>query len=134
MTVQNSVASRNARLDAFETAVGVSAILKIRTGAQPANCAAADSGTSLITINLPSDWLAAAANGVKSKNGTWEGTGEAEGICGHYRIYASDGTTCHEQGSVSEADGGGDMIVSNVNVTVGQPISVTSYNRTAGNA
>jgi hypothetical protein len=51
MTVQLSVAARNARLDAIETAVGVSAILEIRSGAQPANCAAADSGT-LLALSL----------------------------------------------------------------------------------
>lgn len=50
MTVQLSVAVRNARLDAIETAIGVSAILKIRTGAQPATCATADSGTVLATV------------------------------------------------------------------------------------
>ena len=45
MTVQLSVAVRNARLDAIETTIAASAVLKIRSGAQPANCAAADTGT-----------------------------------------------------------------------------------------
>jgi len=47
MAVQLSVTARNARLDAIETAVGTSPILRIRTGAAPANCAAADAGTVL---------------------------------------------------------------------------------------
>ncbi len=29
------------------------------------------SGTVLATINLPSDWMAAASGGVKSMSGTW---------------------------------------------------------------
>jgi hypothetical protein len=41
MALQYSVTVRNARLDVVESTIGVSAILKIRTGAAPANCAAA---------------------------------------------------------------------------------------------
>lgn len=135
MTIQNSVVARNARLDAFETAVGTSAILKIRTGAQPASCANTDSGTVLATLNLPSDWLDAASGGVKSKSGTWEDlTADAAGTAGHYRIYASDGTTCHEQGTVTAAGGGGDMTLDNTNIAVNQQVTVTGYTRTAGNA
>lgn len=135
MTVQNSVAARNARLDAFETAVGTSAILKFRTGAQPATCATADSGTVLATLNLPSDWLAAASGGSKAKSGTWEDTSaDAAGTIGHYRIYASDGTTCHEQGSVTITGGGGDMTVDNTSVAVAQLVTVSGYTKTAGNA
>lgn len=63
MALQYSVAVRDAQLDAVETAAGASAILKIRTGAPPATCATADSGTVLATFNLPADWMAAAASG-----------------------------------------------------------------------
>jgi hypothetical protein len=135
MTVQNSVAARNARLDAFETAVGTSAIMKFRTGAQPATCATADSGTVLATLSLPSDWMAAASGGSKAKSGTWEDTSaDAAGTIGHYRIYASDGTTCHEQGSVTITGSGGDITVDNTNVAVAQLVTVTGYTKTAGNA
>lgn len=41
MTIQLATSTRDAMLDAIETDTGTSAILKIRTGAQPANCAAA---------------------------------------------------------------------------------------------
>jgi len=71
MTLQFSTTVRNARLDAIETAIGAGAILKIRTGSVPANCAAADSGTALATLNLPSDYMAAASGGSKAKSGTW---------------------------------------------------------------
>lgn len=134
MAVQRSVATRNAQLDAIETAVGASAILRIRTGAQPANCAAADTGTVLATVNLPADWMAAASGGSKSYSGTWEdASADATGVAGHYRLYASDGTTCHEQGSVTAAGGGGDMIVSTVNFEAGVRVTVT-MTWTAGNA
>ncbi|MDX0716550.1 hypothetical protein GOD67_28010 [Sinorhizobium medicae] len=135
MALQYSTAVRNAKLDAVETTIGASAVLKIRTGAPPANCAAADSGTVLATCNLPADWMAAASGGTKAKSGTWEDTSaDAAGTAGHYRIYASDGTTCHEQGTVTLTGGGGDMTVDNTSFAVGQAFTVTSYTKTAGNS
>ncbi|KQZ31670.1 hypothetical protein ASD50_15060 [Mesorhizobium sp. Root552] len=135
MTVQNSVAVRNARLDAFETTVGTSPILKIRTGAQPANCAAADAGTVLASLTLPSDWMANASSGTKAKSGTWQdSSADATGTAAHYRIYASDGVTCHEQGSVTATGGGGDLTVDNTSFAAGQNFTITGYSRAAGNA
>ena len=135
MTVQYSVAVRNAQLDAFETAVGASAILKMRTGAVPASCVTADSGTVVATLNLPADWMAAAAAGSKAKSGTWEDlAADAAGIIGHFRVYASDGVTCHMQGTVTITGSGGDMTVDNTNVGVGQAITVSGFTISRGNA
>lgn len=135
MALQYSTSVRNAVLDQIETTVGVSAIMKIRTGAPPANCAAADSGTVLSTINLPSDWWAAAASGSKAKSGTWEDTSaDATGTAAHFRLYASDGTTCHMQGTVTATGGGGDMTVDSVTFTAGQAITVITFTLTAPGA
>lgn len=133
MAVQLSVAARNARLDAIETEAGASAVLKIRTGAVPANCAAADTGTVLATLNLPADWMAGAAGGQKAKSGTWEDLlGDADGIAGHFRLYKSDGTTCVMQGTCGQ--GSGDMSLNNTNIATGQPVTVTGFTLTDGNA
>lgn len=135
MALQLSVAARNALLDAIETAIGTSAILKIRTGAMPASCATADSGTVLATANLPSDWMANASSGTKAKSGTWEDTSaDAAGTAAHFRIYASDGVTCHLQGTVTATGGGGDMTVDNVVFASGQQFTVTGFTLTAPNA
>lgn len=135
MAVQLSTAVRNARLDSIETTIGISAILKIRTGAQPASCASADAGTVLATLNLPSDYLAAASGGSKAKAGTWEDTSaDAAGTAGHWRLYASDGTTCHAQGSITATGGGGDMTVDNTSFASGQAFTVTAWSFTDGNA
>jgi hypothetical protein len=135
MTIQLSVAARNARLDAIETAIGASAILKIRSGAVPASCAAADSGTVLATLALPADWMAAAAAGSKSKSGTWEDTSaDATGTAAHFRIYASDGVTCHAQGTVTITGGGGDMTVDSTSFTAAQPFTINTFTLTDGNA
>jgi hypothetical protein len=134
MAVQLSVTVRNARLDAIETAISTSAVLKIRTGAQPADCATADSGTVLATLSLPSDWMAAASSGSKAKSGTWQDTSaDATGTAAHWRLYASDGTTCHAQGTVTATGGGGDMTVDNTSFASGQSFTVTSFTLTDGN-
>ena len=135
MAIQFSVEVRNARLDAIETAIGASAILCIRTGAAPASCATADSGTVLATLNLPADWMADAASGSKSMSGTWQdNSADASGVAGHFRIYDSTGTTCHMQGTVTATGGGGDLQVDNVNFAVGQQFTITSFTLTDGNA
>lgn len=135
MAVQKSVAVRNAELDAIETTVGASAVLKIRTGAQPASCAAADSGTVLATMTLPADWMSAASGGTKAKLGTWsDASADATGTAAHWRLYASDGTTCHMQGSVTATGGGGDLTLDNTSIAATQPVSITSWTLTEGNA
>lgn len=135
MALQLSVTVRNSRLDAIESAIGTGAILKIRTGSVPASVASADSGTVLAQLTLPSDWMAAASSGSKAMSGTWEDpSADAAGTAGHFRIYASDGTTCHMQGTISMAGGGGDMILDNTSIGLGQTISVSSFTLTDGNA
>lgn len=135
MAIQLSVGARNGRLDAFETAAGTAALLKIRSGAQPATCATADSGTVLASITLPSDWMAAASGGTKAKSGTWQdASADATGTAGHFRIYDSAGTTCHMQGSVTATGGGGDMTLDNTSIAAAQVVTVTGFTLTDGNA
>lgn len=132
MAIKMSVAVRNAMMNAYETTIGTSPKLRIYTGNPPAAVTAAATGVMVCEIELPSDWLTAAENGVISKNGEWAGTASADGIAGYYRILNNAGTVTHEQGTV--ATSGGDMLINNTNVAVGQSITVTSYTKTAGNA
>lgn len=135
MTVQYSEGVRNAMLDAIETAIGVSAVLRIWTGAQPASTSAANSGTELVSYNLASDWAAAAASGSKAFNSTpVTASAIGTGTAGHYRIYASDGTTCHEQGSITVTGGGGDMTIDNASIATGQTVNITGFTKTMGGA
>lgn len=134
MTIQASDTVRNAMLDAIEVAIGASAILKIRSGSAPATCASSDSGTVLATLSLPSDWMAAASGGSKAKSGTWQdGSADNSGTAAHFRLYASDGVTCHMQGTVTLTGGGGDMTVDNTSFVAGQQFSITGFTLTDGN-
>lgn len=138
MAMQFSTLVRNAALDVIETTVGASPTLEVRTGAAPANCAAADSGTVLATLALPADWMAAAAAGVKSLLGAWsDSSADATGTAGHFRIKAA--STCHIQGTVSQraADGGtGDLKLdqATAGLVAGQTFTVTSFDLTMGGA
>lgn len=135
MALQFSTAVRNARLDTIETEIGASPnpVLQIRTGAPPANCGTADSGTALATVLLPTDWMAAASSGSKAKSGTWEdASADATGTAAHFRIYSD--ATCHMQGTVTITSGGGDMEVDNTSFAAGQTFTVTSFTLTDGNA
>ena len=135
MTVQLSTTVRNARLDSIESTISTAPILTIRTGAQPANCASANSGTVLATVTLPSDWMAAASGGSKALSGTWQDSAaDNAGTAAHFRIHDSSGTTCHIQGTVTATGGGGDMAVDNAVFAAGQNFTVTSFTLTDGNA
>jgi hypothetical protein len=133
--LQYSVALRNAQLDEVETVLGVSAQLIVRSGAPPANCAAADTGTVLATVLLPSDWMAPAANGSKAKSGTWQDlSADGTGVAGHFRMKDQAGTTCHMQGTVTGTGGGGDMEVDNTSFNTGQSFTIVTFQINAGNA
>jgi len=133
--MQYSVAVRNARLDQVESTISTAPIIEIRTGAAPANCATADSGTVLASLTLPSDWMAAAAAGVKEKSGTWEDmSANATGTAGHFRLKDSGGTVCHIQGSCGLSGSGAEMILNNTSLVTGQPFTIETFTITGGNA
>jgi hypothetical protein len=133
MAFQLSTTLRNNMVGQYETTIGTGPKLQLRTGAQPADCAAADSGTLIAEITLPSDWMTAASAGSIGKNGTWAGTASATGTIGHYRIKDSGGTTTHEQGNVGTS--GTDLVLdSNIVNSIGQNVTITGWTRTQGGA
>lgn len=133
MAIQLSTTVRNAQLDAIESTIGTSPLLKIRSGAAPADCATADAGTVLATLTLPSDWMAAASSGSKAKSGTWQDTSaDATGTAAHFRIYDSTGTTCHLQGTCGV--GTGDLQLDSTSFTTGQSFTITAFTLSAANS
>lgn len=134
MAVQLSTAVRNAKVAAYETTLGTTPKFQIRTGSQPADCAATATGTLLCEITLPSDWLSAPSSGAGSLAGSWTGTAVATGTAAHYRILDSAGTTCHEQGSITATGGGGDLEVGTTSVSSGTTVTINTFVRTEGGA
>lgn len=139
MSVQLSVAVRNARLNAVETTIGTSPKLRFYTGSQPLDCATAASGTLLAELTpTNANWMEDAATGSKTiaVGVTFTGVGGATpGTIGYYRMYDSAGTTCHEQGSVTTvAVGTGDLLLDNTNIATNQNITISTWTKTDGNA
>ena len=134
MTVQWSDTVRNGIVDGIEANIGTSPKLQIRTGAQPANCAAAASGTLLAEITCPSDWMNNGVAGVKTLSGAWTVSASAPGTAAHYRIMNNAGTVCHEQGSITLTGGGGDITLDNTSIAAAQVVTITAKTLTAGGA
>jgi len=57
-------------------------------------------------------------------------TGTAE----HFRLYASDGTTCHAQGTVTITGGGGNLTLDNTSIASGQSVTITTFSIADNNA
>lgn len=134
MAIQFSTTVRTARVTAVETTVGTAPKVRLYTGAQPANCAAAASGTLLAEFTLASDW-ATQASAVLTFSGTpLSATAVGTGTVAHYRMVDTAGTTCHMQGSVTAGGGGGDMTIDNTSIATGQTVQITGWTITDGNA
>ena len=131
MALQYSVAVNNARLDSVEATAGATAHLKIYTGSAPANCAAAATGTLLVDMTLPSDWMNAAASASKTKLGTWSGTGAAAGTAGYFRITDTAGANTHIQGTAGMS--GTDMVLDNSSIAVSQVVTVSTFTLNSAN-
>jgi len=135
MALQYSVQVRNAKLDAVQTSIGTSPILRVFSNTTlPANCAAANTGSLIAAVTLPSSWMAAASAGSKVLSGTWTGNAVSTNTAAHFRIYESTGTNCHVQGTITIAGGGGDMVVDNTSFATNQTFTVTTFTLNAGNA
>jgi hypothetical protein len=131
MALQYSVSVNNARLDSIETTIGTSAKLRIYTGSAPANCAAAATGTLLVEMALPSDWMAAASGASKVKAGTWTGTASGTGVGGYFRIVDNAGSVTGLQGTCGMS--GTDLILNNSNIATSQAVTVDSFSLSTGN-
>lgn len=137
MALQFSVAVRNARGNAIETTIGTTAKLELRSGAPPANAAAADSGTLIASYTMASDWANAFASGAANPwltNLPLSIAASNAGTLGHFRFKDNAGTTCHKQGTITATGGGGDMTVDNTSVAAAQIVNVTAFALTEGGA
>jgi hypothetical protein len=127
MTYQYGVTLRNNQVSQIQATVGAAGVLKIFSGAEPANCAAADPTGLLATIALPATFLTS-SGGVTTIAGTWSVAASATGTAACFRIY--DGSAvCHVQGNVTT-----DLVLNNTSITSGQTVTVTAFTVTAGNA
>jgi hypothetical protein len=135
MAIKFSTIVKNARLNAIESAIPGPPVLRIRDGSLPNAITVADTGTALVSITLPADWMSAAVGGVIDyANGPWQDLqADAAGGAVYYRIYASDGTTPHIQGTVGASGSGADMELTTTSISLNQLVSITQFRLTEGN-
>jgi hypothetical protein len=127
MAYQYGTTLRNNQVAQIQATVGTSGTLKIFSGSEPANCAAADPTGLLATIALPAAFLTS-SGGVTTIAGTWSVAASATGTAASFRMY--DGSAvCHVQGNVTT-----DLVLNNTSITSGQTVTVTQFTVTAGNA
>lgn len=130
---QYSVAINNAKLDVIESTIGASPKLRMYTGAVPANCAAVATGTMLVEIPLPADWLSTSSANSKIKVGTWTAAAVAGGVVGYYRIVDNAGAVAHVQGAVGMSGSGAEAIMDNTTLVLNQTVTINAATLVGGN-
>lgn len=122
--VRNAMA--NAAVDLID-AGPAAGMVQIRSGAQPASAGSAATGTLLGTLTLSDPAFADAVNGTATAGAvTGDSSADASGTAGWFRVLDSTGATVMD-GAISEAGGGGEMILDKTAIVAGGTISVTSW-------
>lgn len=122
---------RDAMLDAITTHAGNAALLRIYDGSRPATGGAATTLLAELTCGTP--FAAAAVNGVLTLGAiTQDASANATGTATWFRIVKADGTTHVMDGNVGTS--GSDLNLTTTSIVSGQPVSVTSFVITEGNA
>lgn len=133
MALQFDTTDRNDWLNQLTTSLGATGTLLIYTGAVPANCAAAATGSLLATETLSNPAFPTASGGAMTMSGlplTVNAT--ATGVAGYFRLLTG-GTTCLMQGTVAQGSGG-DLNFDNTSFVTGQAVNITGFALTAPGA
>jgi hypothetical protein len=130
MALAYSTTVRNAMLDAITAAIGTSGLLRIYDGARPASGGAAT--TLLAELALSATAAPGASGGVLTLSAiTQDSSANASGTATWFRITTSGGTFVID-GSI--ATSGSDLNLTSTSITATQPVQVTSFVITEGNA
>lgn len=128
MAIQYSTTHRSNAMTQLNTDIGASCSIKIWTGALPANCAAADSGTNIATFTGNAGGFGTVLTGVLTASAVASTVGiNGGGTAVHFRIY--NGANCIVQGTCGLA--AADMILTNTSIANGQTCNFTSMTITA---
>lgn len=129
MTIQYSVTHQTNNMTDVVTQAGTTGYLLIYTGAQPAHCSTAASGTLLASLPMANP-IGTVSSGVLTMSAITSAAAVATGTAGYWRICTSSaGTTCIAQGSVGTS--GADLNLSSTSLASGINVSVTSFTDTA---
>ena len=131
MAIQYSLTQRTSAMSALNSGIGAAAVVKLFSGAAPANCGTADSGTMLVQFAGNATQFGTVSGAVLTASAVAGVTATASGTPAYFRIYPSAATTINAvtQGTVGTT--GTDMILTAATVTAGQTVNFTSLTVTA---
>lgn len=124
--MQYSVTTRTNQMSTLNTDIGINAVIKIFTGALPANCGTADTGTLLATFAGNAAGFGTASAGALTASAVASVTAAASGTAGYFRVYPSAATTTNAVVQGTAGLSGTEMIMTANPVTLGQTINFTS--------
>jgi len=135
MAIQYSLTHRTNAMTQLSTDIGATAVIKIFTGAAPANCGTADTGTLLATFAGPATSFTNApgsvASGLLTTGTVASVTASNAGTAGYFRIYPAAATTTNAVVQGTCGLSAADMILTNTSITAGQTCNFTSLTVTA---
>ena len=120
---QLSAARKNARATAENTAIGANCLIRIYTGAQPANPDAAATGTLLATLTGNASGFGTVSGAVITANAISQGTAVATGLAGWARVSTSGGTAW---GDLDVGTSNASVIMNTTSISSGGPVQITS--------
>lgn len=132
--LQISTAGRNQQLASWLPSVGSDVNIEIRTGTQPGNADTALTGTLLASVAIPDSSIAAPAGGVMTVTGSHNVAAAATGTAGYWAWVDAPTGAVNAIGPCGTTAGDGVLVLSSLSVTSGQPVTVDSWQVTAGNA
>lgn len=124
MPLQKNTALRNIQAAALG-AVFDGGTLEIYTGSQPGSPNSAPSGSLLCTITIPNPAFGSPASGVITKAGSWSAVATDSGTAGWAR-FISAATTESMDAVVTMVPGGNDLLINNINIVIGNTVTVVS--------
>lgn len=129
MALRKNAALRNAQAE-FLASIFDGGTLEIYTGTQPADPNSSPSGDLLCTISIPNPAFGSATNGVVSKSGTWQDTATDTGTAGWARFISADTTMWMDVACSDTPGGGNNLLLDNVNIALGNTVTVVSLTLT----
>lgn len=125
-----SVQAQNDACDAIVDLVDAGSgagYFEIRTGAPPASCAAANSGTLLATLTCSDPAFGSASAGTATANPiNDDSSADASGDAGHFRLFNSN-NTCVMQGTCGESADSPDLTFDDKSIVSGGVVAIDSF-------
>jgi hypothetical protein len=133
----NNVTVKTSRSAAINTAMGASGLIKLYTGAPPADASVAATGTLLVTLTCAATFgtvtpgVSGGANAYLTAGAVTAANGVATGTPGYARLETSAGVGVADL-DVGATGSGASVIMLPDTVTSGAPVSITSIVITEG--